>query len=468
MAAHLDYCDLPIEKPDQDRFGIDPFVKSLARSIREMRSPEGVVIALNGPWGSGKSSAVNLLKHHLDDAKQSGDIEILSFNPWWFRGEEALVLAFFRDLYAATKPSLPDQAKKILPKLGARLLKGGSVVAPVADALGASGTGSIAAGAMNWLSGLIDDEESVEKLHDELAKALSNQKKRFVVFIDDIDRLAPDEALAMFRLVKSVGRLPNIIYVLAFDRALAEKMVKEKFPSEGANYLEKIVQASFDLPMPNKTDLCQHLQEGIFDISGAPDENVMVHFMNLFHEIVAPEIQTPRDSIRYLNAFSITWPAVAGEVDLGDFVALEAYRLFRPAIYEAIRINQGLVCGSASISVGRVSMPREELDACLLSSIPSKDRFRKGLMRLFPKLESIWANVFHDGGMALKQRRVCTSQHFPTYFRLSLPEDIVASKEIKVWIEKSDNVEWLTRRLETEILSKRRNGGTHAALILGS
>lgn len=57
--------DKPISEPSEDRFGIDPFAKTLAASIRKMKAPEGTVVALNGPWGSGKSSAVNLILHHL-------------------------------------------------------------------------------------------------------------------------------------------------------------------------------------------------------------------------------------------------------------------------------------------------------------------------------------------------------------------------------------------------------------------
>lgn len=88
---------------------------------------------------------------------------------------EALVLALFRELYTATKPALGDRAKKSLAKHGARLLKAGSVVAPAADALGASGAGSIAAGAMSWLSDMIEDGESVEDLHKQLSTALAGQ-----------------------------------------------------------------------------------------------------------------------------------------------------------------------------------------------------------------------------------------------------------------------------------------------------
>ncbi len=48
---------------------------------------------------------------------------------------------------------------------------------------------------MSWLSDLIHAEDTVEKLHAELTTVLGEQKKRFLIVIDDIDRLSPDEAL---------------------------------------------------------------------------------------------------------------------------------------------------------------------------------------------------------------------------------------------------------------------------------
>jgi hypothetical protein len=63
-----------------------------------------------------------------------------------------------------------------------------------------------------------------------------------LVVIDDIDRLSLDEALLIFRLVKSVGRLPKVMHLLVYDRQLAEKIANERFPSEGPHYLEKITQ----------------------------------------------------------------------------------------------------------------------------------------------------------------------------------------------------------------------------------
>src|SRR5262245_41956884 len=91
--------DKPISAPTEDRYGTDPFARALAASIKKMPAPEGTVIALNGPWGSGKSSAVNLILHHLKNA-ESADIKVINFACWWFRGEDQLALAFFRELYA--------------------------------------------------------------------------------------------------------------------------------------------------------------------------------------------------------------------------------------------------------------------------------------------------------------------------------------------------------------------------------
>jgi predicted KAP-like P-loop ATPase len=462
----VEYGDLPISTPGQDLFGIDTFAQSLATSIRKMASPEGVVIALNGVWGSGKSSAVNLVKYHLAAAVSAGELELITFNPWWFRGEDALVLAFFRELHAATKPSLAAKAKTALPKLGARLMKAGSLVGATADVAGAAGVGKIAASGLDWLSGLIEDRESVEALHQQLSEALKSQNKRFIVLIDDIDRLAPDEALAMFRMVKSVGRLPNVIYLLAFDRVLADRVVADQYPSEGPHYLEKIIQVAFDLPSPELGELQDQLLSRITSLCGVVPEPEVVETMNLFYEIVAPEIRTPRDVFRLINALSVTWPAVAGEVYVGDFVAIEALRLFQPSLYQAIRSNPDLLCGGARSGGSLAPDASERLDALLLAGSPDKDRHRRGLMRLFPKLESIWSNVFHTVGRTeAKARRICVKTHFGTYFRFAIGDAVVSHEEVASIIESADDQEFIRTKLLQAVQTPRKNG-TRAALIL--
>jgi predicted KAP-like P-loop ATPase len=470
--ANKPHNDKPISDPSEDRFGINPFAKTLASSIRNLKAPEGTVIALNGPWGSGKSSAVNLILHHLRDAVTANEIAIINFACWWFRGEEALALAFFSELYAGLGPSLGDRFKRALPKLGARLLRAGSVASAAADFTGAAaGVGALASGAMNWLSEQIHMEDTVEKLHNELAKALSDQSKRFLIVIDDIDRLAPDEALLMFRLVKSIGRLPNVIYLLVFDRHLAEAIVSERYPSEGPHYLEKIIQAGFDIPLPQQADLNDELLRQIEALCGAPAADEMVRFMNVFYDVISPEIRTPRDLIRLTNALAVTWAAVGNEVDRADFIAMETLRLLQPEVYRSLRTLKERLCGIGDRAGRRGRDQAAEIDKLLFGSgeYKEKERLRRALMRLFPRLESVWGNLHYGEDSATeweRERRVCSANHFDAYFRFMLGEGVLGRSEIDAVIARASDEDFVKATLREALASKRRNGSTKAALLL--
>jgi len=250
--------------------------------------------------------------------------------------------------------------------------------------------GVLTTGSMDFAKRFFSEGESVEKLFQKLSKALDEQDKRFLVFIDDIDRLTPNEALLVFRLVKSVGRLPNVMYLLVFDRELAEKAVTEMYPSEGPHFLEKIIQASFELPLPARDDLNMAALSQIEALCGIPrDMDQLRRFMNMFYDAVSPYLSTPRDLTRLFNAMTVSWPAVAKEVDVGDYVALEIMRLFEPLLYNAIRTNKAKVCGVRS-EYGNNEDPKEAIEGFLKLVIEKRrDYARLALMRLFPRFENI-------------------------------------------------------------------------------
>ena len=352
--------DAPILTPEDDRFGFDRFVHALSQSFRNIQSPIGVTIAINGKWGSGKSSAVNLIRHNLKRNVEKGELEIIDFRCWWFRGEEALTLAFLQELNATLDKSLSDKAKKLLPRIGKILLQTGSVVGPAMNLATGGSLGSLTSGTLDFAKRFFSDSESIEKLFEDLSNALNEQGKRFLVVIDDIDRLMPNEALLIFRLIKSVGRLPNVMYLLAFDRELAEKTVMEMYPSEGPHFLEKIIQASFELPLPKRDDLNAAALYQIETLCGSlEDRDQQRRFLNLFYDAVSPYLNTPRDLIRLSNVMEVTWPAVEREVDVGDYVALEIMRLFEPLLYNTIRTNKERVCGLRSEHINREDTEKE-------------------------------------------------------------------------------------------------------------
>src|SRR5215469_18736972 len=104
--------DTPITTPDDDHFGIDPFAQALAKAISAMPAPQGVVIGINGPWGSGKTSALNLILYHLDSLIREQKIKVIRFSPWWLPNTQAITAAFLGDLDGAIEKSISESALK--------------------------------------------------------------------------------------------------------------------------------------------------------------------------------------------------------------------------------------------------------------------------------------------------------------------------------------------------------------------
>lgn len=460
--------DLPISEPDDDRFGLNPFAKALAQSISGMEAPQGAVLAINGAWGAGKSSAINLVRHHLKPAITREELVLVPFNPWWFAGADALTLAFFQELNKAIGPSLPAALRSSLALMGQGVSAVGAVAGALAN-LKAPGVGEVVAGLAEWFGKVTASEKTVEGQHQEVSKALAAQQKRFLVIIDDIDRLSPDDALTIFRLVKSVGRLPNVIYLLAFDRQIAERIVTERFPSEGPSYLEKILQASFELPPPAPDLLRRECAEMAFKIMGAPDAAKHTRFWNVFHDVVAPTIRTPRDVARLGNQLSASWPAVANEVDRADFLAVTSLQLAEPGVYAVIRQHPNELCGLGQNDGRRRDTLGAEYDVLFgLSTRSERDarRLRIALRRLFPRLDAVWGSTYHSGDNWRRDRLIAASQHFRSYFAFSISDDNLPAETIEEIISRAGEREFIEATFRRALSVIRRSGGTQAALLL--
>jgi KAP family P-loop domain len=465
--------DKPIATPTEDQFGFDPFARAIANTISNLKRPEGSVFSINGPWGSGKSSIVNLVKHHLKETTDDNELKIIEFNCWWFRGEEALALEFFRDLYSAMDMANSEKAKDAVSQLGSRLLSGSSsFVGAAINFFAAPGVGEIASGGMNFLSDLIRQEKTVESFHKDVSQGLRESNKRFLIVIDDIDRLAPDEALLIFRLVKSVGRLPNVMYLMAYDRAIAERVVSDRYPSEGAQYLEKIVQAGFDIPNPPQSKLINSLNVFLDSLWAELQPPDIQHFWNRMHDVISPVIHSPRDILRIANTLSVTWKAVNGEVDPVDFLCIETLRVQRPALYAALRSNKSrLVDGGLDNSYTEKQSVVNLYDEIFLSGLSGeeKENVKKSLRRLFPSLDGVWGNTSYsyDFYQQWSERRlVCSMQHFDTYFRFSLSDDNISLREVNAVIENCDDEDFVRNALLQAKEISNGEGGTRAALLL--
>lgn len=279
--------DRPISRAEEDVFGLSGFADALATSLLKMGPDDGLVLSVEGPWGSGKSSAIALalrtiqirvlkglgegldelealLPSELDDRWDARwkkrHVQIVRFNPWNFSGQENLVRAFFRELEAQIGGKPEGKLKRAISGLAEHLPSafgaGAGMVAlltgqPAAAAVAGAGGKAAGEGAKKLLA----SDTSLEGAKRELERALRKSEQRVIVIIDDIDRLMPAEMRAIFSLVKSLGDLPNVLYVLAFDRAIVSAAFASGSEKLDVDFLEKIIQVSLKLPVPWREEL---------------------------------------------------------------------------------------------------------------------------------------------------------------------------------------------------------------------
>ena len=91
--------DESITEPTQDRLNRVEFAKHFAETLLGHTDPSCLIAALYCPWGSGKSSLLNLIEKHLRANPSTMDnYIIIRFNPWNISNLDQLITMFFHEL----------------------------------------------------------------------------------------------------------------------------------------------------------------------------------------------------------------------------------------------------------------------------------------------------------------------------------------------------------------------------------
>ncbi|CAH5073898.1 TPA: P-loop NTPase fold protein [Serratia marcescens] len=456
--------DRPSSDPIEDLFGHAPFAESLASSICRYSSNDGLVLALYGPWGSGKSTVLSYVRHFLEQRTEEEQPTIVTFNPWWFSGQDNLARAFLGQMQAV----LPAKSEKF-KKLGDLL---GDFAEGVGGLIDLSGMTGGAGSKFGKLIGMVTKRKpkDVPALKSEISKVLQDAGKRILIVIDDIDRLTPEETRQLFTVIKALADFPNVIYLLAFDREVASQAIEQQSGMPGERYLEKIIQVPFELPPIDRVALRAALFKRLDDVLGDTSDGLFDHsyWTNVFHSGLDPLFQVPRDIVRFTNTLSVTYPAVRNEVNPVDFIALEALRVFLPNLYDVIRTNQDKFSGHSSdnryngnpeATVAFHEQWVQGLPKQLRSSISDL------LERIFPKIgrigyEADWLSQWR------RNLRACHPDIFPTYFRMTVPPGAIRRSEMLALLNLAETPPALGEALIRATGVKRPDGLSKARALL--
>jgi predicted KAP-like P-loop ATPase len=243
----------PIESPEQDTLDRGRLAQALATSLRGYGSAQNLVVGLYGPWGSGKTSLLNMAAGAIAEPKDGSEPIITRFNPWNFTDQDQLTSEFFDALSnAIDRPDLGSQyteASTLIQKFGRRL-QPLSAIPHLGTLIDVALRGSEVVSLGLQREG--DKLRDLEVAKADISKALLDLERRTIVIIDDIDRLTNEEIRRLFQLVKSTADFSNVIYLLAFDKAIVTKALSGVQGGDdatyGESYLEKIVNVPIDIP----------------------------------------------------------------------------------------------------------------------------------------------------------------------------------------------------------------------------
>ena len=346
--------DIPLQAANAlqgDKLDRTGYAESAAAALRKVSSSAGLVVSIEGAWGSGKTSALAMIEAILNQPGAAHQPLIVHFNPWLVGEKDVLLRHFLSRIAGAI--NLSDHSrdgKKVAKEIKAyskafdlvKLIPGAepwtSLIKSVFDAVG-DATGSIAE----------YKTPDIEAYKQKVEEALRQFQRPIIVFIDDIDRLFPNEVFEMVRIIKAVGELPHVGYVLAWDSAYVSSALEKLGVPYAGSYLDKVVQIRMPLPSLSLSARRKLINDALDEL--APEALVprfKAHdqrLSGLYYSGLRELLDQPRDMARVFNAVRMIEPPLRGEIVFADILGLAALSVKAPAVFELLRRNPRLFVG---------------------------------------------------------------------------------------------------------------------------
>lgn len=307
------YHDAPWREGEPDRLNFQKQVELHVEKIGTLTRSRSWTVGIVGPWGSGKTSYISMLKSSLPKDKYL----VIPFNPRFAAKPAKIQELALEELADALKPYYSSIRSLMRKYMSALQLDGANGWVQVAISM-------------------IKSAYGVTEIKKELQDVIERLPKQVVFVIDDFDRLTREEILEVLKLIDGNANFKNIIYIAAYDHEQMEKML-------GESYIDKYFCIEIHVPLSQPIDLINYLKEEIRKIVPAPlrgdklvisGEDVLLrHWTNFFRKVIL----TLRDAKRYLNILkSDILTIYSRNVETEDFMLLSLLKYHNTRLYELL------------------------------------------------------------------------------------------------------------------------------------
>lgn len=486
-APHRWSADREGKNPADDKLGRLEFAQRVAKELCGWRNKESLVVSLNGDWGSGKTTLVNLTLYYIEEqSKSEGKTAplIVRFNPWQWSGQDLLFEAFFgeigealgREQAGGRSAELAQKWKRFgaLSSVGRATAHwaeaGATAMASVSTVAGqptAAAGATMAAGVAKWFKGMFSASEEVSnaanaahglthtqtlpEVRKDLKRLLQEMPAPLIVVIDDIDRLTKEQVRMMVQLVKTNADFDNVVYLLPFQRNIVAAALDHVTCEKGQDFLKKIVQVDLEVPDAPPEKLRAIFFERMDKIWRRAefrwDDPRKDRWRNMLEDAIWPFFDTPRSVIRFCSVMDFVFDGHIDEgalrIDPIDLVTLETLRMFEPEAYELIKRSRN---SSRNVFLELLyddKERRQKIEADFNGLIDRKGRTEADKKRLRAALYGLIPQAREDGNSDSAQAdwdrdcRVCHPKHFPKYFQLQPSHDDVPAGLVAKFLRES-------------------------------
>lgn len=337
------------------------YASKLGNLLTEYKS--GIVVSINGAYGTGKTYFLKLLMNFLDTKNQSREEKIYYnyFNAWEKELLDNPFSSIFSSLYniliendekfkakeneSKTKESLKRVVKHFLP-----FIIGLATGVPEISKLGKN-VDTFLQSTTTYVDYIISNSHTQDKdindFKSYLEKFVSNSEQPIFLFIDELDRCSPHYAITFLEVLKHFFFIPNVIFVLAIDKQQILSAIRKEYGDDidASAYLRKIVSFQYILKKPRNfryftlNTIERHYPEVKEYFRNS---SYKMEFIDRYLEFFNFNL---RDTEKFYTILEIILK-MDGKYYLGmNFVFVVfcmIFRIFQPTIFEEIVTNQNI------------------------------------------------------------------------------------------------------------------------------
>lgn len=219
--------DEEIKSEDQDAFSTESQAKSFADTVLASKSHTGLLFGVDGPWGAGKTSFINLAQRHWTKSSENSVI-VFRFEPLRYASEPNLAERLIRELSTSIQKQVFVPEFRPVASRYSRMLKGKADIS-----------------FLGFKLSLEPSSETIDELLEDVDHVLKQIGKRLIIVIDDLDRLEAAAVKNVLFTIRRTFKLSRATYILCYD---TEKLVDGNSDREQAReFLEKFITIKFSL-----------------------------------------------------------------------------------------------------------------------------------------------------------------------------------------------------------------------------